>query len=53
MNLNQQKQTELASLARKFNQALAQIKLDDSQLTDSKAQAEQLLSEVFKTKTCN
>ena len=44
------KQTELASLARKFNQALAQIKLDDSQLTDSKAQAEQLLSEVLKQK---
>jgi hypothetical protein len=45
-------QTEIASLATKFNQTLTQIKaeLADSQLTHSKAQAEQLLSEVLSNK---
>ncbi|MFT5851865.1 MAG: exonuclease SbcC [Colwellia sp.] len=42
-------QTEKASLATKFNQTLIQIKaeLADSQLIHSKAQAEQLLSDVL------
>jgi exonuclease SbcC len=45
-------QTEIASLATKFNQILTQIKAEttNSQLTDSKAQAEQLLSEVLSNK---
>ena len=45
-------QTEIASLATKFNQTLTQIKAEfsDSQLTHSKAQAEQLLSEVLSNK---
>jgi len=45
-------QTEIALLATKFNQTLAQIKAEllDSQLAHSKAQAEQLLSEVIRNK---
>jgi hypothetical protein len=45
-------QTEIASLATKFNETLTQIKAEfvDSQLSHSKAQAEQLLSEVLSNK---
>lgn len=45
-------QTELASLSVKFNQTLAQIKAElvESELANSKAQADQLLSEVIRNK---
>ncbi|PHR80643.1 MAG: hypothetical protein COA59_17240 [Colwellia sp.] len=50
--LKSTQQTEMASLATKFNQALTQIKAElvDSQLTQTKAQADQLLNEVVRNK---
>jgi exonuclease SbcC len=50
--LKSSQQTEIAALASQFNQSLTQIKteIDDSQLSQSKVKAEELLTEVINNK---